>query len=325
MSFKHFTPENKNELSILLRAGLKQVKIAKLLNKTPSAVCQEIKRNPANTKTGYSCRIAKENSKNKRIRANKRFRKLDNNKWLENYIIKKIELKWSPEQISGRLKIDYTDDKDRRIGKDSIYKYIYNERKDLVKHLRCQKGKYRRRYGTRIREKQREEHKKKRIDKRPKEVETKERIGDWEGDTIVGKEKTIHILTHVDRKSGLLLADKLERATAKITKQKTIERFNKVPENKKWTLTYDNGVTFAYHETTEKKTGIDIYFAWPYHSWERGCNENANGLLRQFFPKKSSFAIVTQEEIEKAVRLINNRPRKRLNYRTPAEVFRQIN
>ena len=324
MSFKHFTPKNKNELSILLRAGLKQVEVAKLLKKTPSAICQELKRNPANTKTGYSARISKINSRNRRIKANKRFRKLDNNKWLRNYIHVKIKLKWSPEQISGRLKISYPDDRSRRIGKDSIYKYIYSERKDLVKYLRCQKGKYRRRYGTRIREKQREKLKKKRIDKRPKEVEEKSRIGDWEGDTIVGKDKS-HILTHVDRKSGYAMADKLIKGLAELTRIKTQERFNKLPKNKKLTITYDNGSIFAEHELTEKKTGIDIYFAWPYHSWERGCNENFNGLLRQFFPKKSSFANIKQEDIEKAVKLINNRPRKRLNYTTPAEVFRQKN
>lgn len=324
MSFKHFTPKNKNELSILLRAGLKQVEVAKLLKKTPSAICQELKRNPANTKTGYSARISKINSRNRRIKANKRFRKLDNNKWLRNYIHVKIKLKWSPEQISGRLKISYPDDRSRRIGKDSIYKYIYSERKDLVKYLRCQKGKYRRRYGTRIREKQREKLKKKRIDKRPKEVEEKSRIGDWEGDTIVGKDKS-HILTHVDRKSGYAMADKLIKGLAELTRIKTQERFNKLPKNKKLTITYDNGSIFAEHELTEKKTGIDIYFAWPYHSWERGCNENFNGLLRQFFSKKSSFANIRQEDIEKAVKLINNRPRKRLNYTTPAEVFRQKN
>ncbi|PIT89109.1 MAG: hypothetical protein COU27_02055 [Candidatus Levybacteria bacterium CG10_big_fil_rev_8_21_14_0_10_36_7] len=163
--------------------------------------------------------------------------------------------------------------------------------------------------------------KKRRINQRPKIVEKRARIGDWEGDTIVGKEKMIHILTHTERKSGLLLADKLEKATAEITKQKTINRFNGVPKKKKQTITYDNGSTFASHRETEEKTGIIIYFANPYHSWERGTNENTNGLLRQFFPKKSSFATITQNEIEKAVRLINRRPRKRLNYLTPYEIF----
>ncbi|MDD4289787.1 MAG: IS30 family transposase [Patescibacteria group bacterium] len=246
---------------------------------------------------------------------------MNNNEWLKDYIIRKTRRRWSPEQISGRIKRKWKDDENRHIGKDSIYTFIYNERKDLVKYLRCQKGNYRRRYGTRIREKKREELKKKRIDKRPDIVERRERIGDWEGDTIVGKERTIHILTHVERKSGLLFADKLERGTAILTKEKTIDRFKTIFKNKKYTITYDNGSTFAEYEMIEKKTGISIFFANPYHSWERGSNENANGLLRQFFPKKSSFAIITQEYIDTVCKLINNRPRKRLNYLTPNEVF----
>ncbi len=324
MSYNHITSFQRNEISALLRAGLKQNKIAELLEKTPSAICQELKRNPADNKTGYDARIAKEKTKGRRIRANERFKKAENNEWIRRYIVRNTKKYWSPEQISGRIKRKWPDDRSRHIGKDSIYEYLYNERKDLVKYLRCQKGKYRRRYGTRIREKQREEHKKKRIDKRPKIVEKRGRIGDWEGDTIVGKDKS-HILTHVDRKSGYAMADKLVRGLAELTRIKTQERFSKLPKNKRHTITYDNGSTFAEHELTEKKAGVNIYFAWPYHSWERGCNENFNGLLRQFFPKKSSFAIVTQEQIEKAVKLINNRPRKRLGYLTPNEVFCQNN
>ncbi len=324
MSYSHFKPFQRNELAALLGAGITQKKIAELLNKTPSAVCQELKRNPASTKTGYDAGLAKERAKQKRTIANQRFRKIKNNVWIRNYIIRNTKKYWSPEQISGRIKKKWPDDKSRHISKDSVYEYLYEERKDLVKYLRCQKGKYRRRYGTKIREKQREELKKKRIDKRPKIVEKRGRIGDWEGDTIVGSDKS-HILTHVDRKSGYAMADKLIRGFAELTRIKTQERFNHLPKNKKYTITYDNGVTFSEHELTEKKTGIDIYFANAYHSWERGCNENFNGLLRQFFPKKSSFANIEQEEIEKAVKLINNRPRKRLGYRTPAEVFRQNN
>jgi transposase, IS30 family len=321
MSYKHITKDQRNELSALLIANIKKQDIAKQLHKHRTTVWRELQRNHSLNKRGYHARIAKEKTKERRINANSRFRKIENNDWLRRYIVRNTKNYWSPEQISGRIKLKWPDDKSRYIGKDSIYKYIYNERKDLVKHLRCQKGKYRRRYGTRIREKRREELKKKRIDKRPKEVEVKERVGDFEGDTIVGKEKNIHILTHVDRKSGILFADKLNRATAKETLQKTIERFNKIPRSKKETITYDNGSTFAYHNVTERITRLDIYFAWPYHSWERGCNENANGLLRQFFPKGSPFANIQQKDIEKAVKLINNRPRKRLGYRTPTEVF----
>lgn len=193
----------------------------------------------------------------------------------------------------------------------------------MVKCLRCQKGKYRRRYGTRIREKQREAKKKRRIDERPEIIEQRVRIGDWEGDTIIGKDRKPAILTHVERRSGLILADKLDRATAEMTKQKTIERFERIPRNKKHTITYDNGSSFSDHDMTEKQTGIKIYFAFPYHSWERGTNENANGLLRQFFPKKINFATITQQDIQKAVGLLNNRPRKRLKYLTPYEIFNQ--
>ena len=321
MSYSHFKPYQRNELAVLLRAGHSQKDIANLLGKTASAVCQELKRNKTNNKSGYDVWQAKKMTEQRRIIANTRFRKIENSSWLQNYIEKKLKQYWSPEQISGRLKHLYIDEKEKQISKDSVYKYIYGEKKELVKYLRCQKGKYRRRYGTRIRAEQREELKKRRIDERPIEVEKREQIGHWEGDTIIGQEKTIHIMTHVERKSGLLLADKLKRGTADITKIRTIERFRNVPKKKKLSITYDNGATFAEHEITEKKTGITIYFAHPYHSWERGTNENCNGLLRQFFPKKTAFAMITQEAIDEATDLINDRPRKRHGYLTPKEVF----
>lgn len=320
MSYKHITPDQRNELSALKRTKIKQEEIAQLLGKNRTTIYREIKRNK-NKNGKYDARFAKQKTREKRIKANQRFRKIENNRWLRAYIIKKIKKYWSPEQIGGRIKKKWPKNKSRHIGKDSVYSFVYAERKDLVKYLRCQKGKYRRRYGTRIREKQREEAKKKRIDTRPEIVETRERIGDWEGDTIVGQEKTKHILTHLERKSGMLFADKLEKATAELTGEKTIKRFKKIPKKKKHTLTYDNGTTFANHQETERKIKMNIYFAFPYHSWERGCNENANGLLRQFFPKKSYFSDVDQKDIDKACRLINNRPRKRLNYFTPYEVF----
>lgn len=320
MSYKHITSFQRNELSGMLQVKAKKKNISKALNKHRTTIWRELKRNKVNNKSGYDAGIAKQRTKKRRIKANSRFKKIESDKWLKRYIIKYLKLYWSPEQISGRLKIDYPNDKNRWIGKDSIYKYIYNQRKDLVKYLRCQKGKYRRRYGTRIREKQREKLKKRRIDTRPEIVEERNRIGDWEGDTIVDKDKS-HILTHVDRKSGYGLADKLERGLAELTRKKTEERFENIPKKKKHTITYDNGSTFAEYELTERNTGMTIYFANVYHSWERGTNENFNGLLRQFFPKKSSFVNINQEDIDKVIKLINNRPRKRLNYLTPHEVF----
>jgi IS30 family transposase len=204
---------------------------------------------------------------------------------------------------------------------ETIYQFIYEEKPEWQQYLRQKKGKYRRRWGTKQKEKEREEGKKKRIDTRPFMVETRERLGDWEGDTIVGGEKTTGILTHTERKSGYLLGDLFLKKSAILIREKTVKRFRSVPENKKHTLTYDNGSEFSDHERLERFSGIDIYFAWPYHSWERGTNENTNGLLRQFFPKKMMFGTLRQKDVNRVVSLINHRPRKRLGYLTPYEVF----
>lgn len=323
MFYNHIAASQRNELSVLLRTKIKQKDIAKILKKNRTTIWREQNRNKK--KNGkYHAGCAKEKTEQRQIAAHRTQRKIENNNWLRNYILKKIKKRWSPEQIAGRLKKKWKNDKSRHIGKDSIYKYIYKFRKPLIKYLRCQKGKYRRRYGTRIREKQREEAKKRRIDKRPAIVEKKGRIGDWEGDTILGKDKN-HILTHAERKSGLILADKLDAVTAEETKTKTIARFKSIPKKKKRTMTYDNGSTFSEYELTERETGLAIYFAYPYHSWERGCNENANGLLRQYFPKQLAFAKVKQKEIDLVVSEINHRPRKRLGYLTPYEVFYEKN
>jgi len=319
MPFKHFTPDKRNELAALLRAGIKKKSITKQLNRDRTTIWRERKRGEGFNGRYYAGK-AKRLAREKIIKANARFRKIENDKSLRKYIGRKLKKCWSPEQISGRWNKNH---KRKKIGKDSIYKYVYDKRKDLVKYLRCQKGKYRRRYGTGIREKQREALKKRRIDQRPEIIDQRGRSGAWEGDTIIGKDRKPAILTHVERKSGLVLADKLDRATAENTKEKTIARFKRIPRGKKHTITYDNGSAFSEHETTERQTGLTIYFAFPYHSWERGANENANGLLRQFFPKKSVFATITQRDIQKAVRFLNNRPRKRLNYFTPYEAFNQ--
>ena len=317
MSYAHIKPDERVELAVLLRAGHKQSEIAKILDKHPSSISREIRRNSTN-EGRYNCFLAKRNTRAKRLNANKRFRKLRANKKLKRYIERKLRKYWSPEQIAGRLKFRY--------GKtilchETIYQFIYKKREDLKRFMRCQKGKYRKRYGTKKREKAREEAKKKRIDTRPDIVERRGRLGDFEGDTIVGEGKKERILTHVDRMSGYLLADRLERGLSEITRKTTVKRFKSLPKKKKFTITYDNGMEFSEYELIERETEMDVYHAYPYHSWERGTNENTNGLLRQFFPKKSSFTEVTQEKLEKVVNLINHRPRKRLGYLTPHEVF----
>lgn len=324
MPFKHFTIKDRFELSALLKTGkLSQKEIAKELGKSESAISKEIRRNILDNGR-YLPGEANQKTKKRYWAANQRFRKIENDEELKKYIVRKLKKYWSPEQIAGRLK--KKNNGRPVIHHETIYRFIYERQPKLCKFLRCRKGKYKRRYGTKIRENRREKAKveERRIDKRPSIINERKRVGDWEGDTILGSEKTKQILTHAERKSGYLLADKLENATAEETKKKTVKRFEKLPKKKRLSCTYDNGNTFMEYERTEKDLGIKIYFAHPYHSWERGTNENTNGLLRQFFPKKSPFANVRQREIDRVVSLINNRPRKRLNYLTPNEVFNNL-
>jgi len=318
MSYKHFSRDERLGLATLKRAGFKQKEIARQLNRHPSTISRELGRGAAKSTTGYDVRVAQKRKVFKRITANQRFRKINNNEQLIRYVTDKLKLYWSPQQIAGRLSLEFGF---TILCHETIYRHIYKQHPELKKYLRCRKGRYRRRAGTESRLKRLEESKKKRIDQRPLIVEQRMRLGDWEGDTVLGKEKTIKILTHVERKSGLLLADKLNTATAETVKLKTIQRFKGISKDKKHTITYDNGSEFAEHELTGRYANLEIYFAYPYHSWERGSNENANGLLRQFFPKGTYFAKITQRQIEAATELINHRPRKRHGYLTPREIF----
>ena len=316
---KHITEDQRSEIYALGRAGHKQKDIARLLKKDPSSISRELQRNK-NEDNKYLARAAKLKTKERRIKANARFKKIENNEVLRQYIVKKLKEYWSPEQVAGRWNKEH---KRKHIGKDSIYKFVYEKQKDLVKYLRCQKGKYRRRYGTRIREKQREEQKKRRIDKRPEIINLRSRIGDWEGDTIRGQGNSGHLLTNVERKSGYLVSARIDRATAENVNDFTIKYFRNIPREKRLSITYDNGSEFSGYDIIEEQLGMTAYFAFPYHSWERGTSENTNGLMRQFFPKKSRFDNITKERLNKVVKLINHRPRKRLKYLTPHEIFKK--
>jgi transposase, IS30 family len=317
MSHTQLTSKDRFVLERLFRSKVKQKEIARILKKGEGTISKELKRNK--DKNGqYHAKTAIKKLEKRRTKANQKCKKMSSKSWLKQYVVRKLKKYWSPEQIAGRLEEKH---KSKVICHETIYQFVYNERPDLKKYLRCKKRKYRKRHGTIAREKFRERNKKKWIDSRPAIVEKRERIGDWEGDTIRGGDRKSAVLTHVERKSGYLLADRLLRAFAEKTRLKTVETFSKIPKKKKHTITYDNGSEFAEHQTTEMLIMMAIYFANAYHSWERGTNENTNGLLRQFFPKGTDFTKITDFDLQTAVKLINNRPRKRLHYRTPKEVF----
>ena len=316
MAYSHITKEQRFKIQAWLEIGMDQKGIALRLGKDESSLSREINRN-TNGKGKYTAGLADKASRRRRQAGKRKSRKLIKDKQLRRAVLALLRKKKSPEQIAGRrkrLKKNY-------VVHETVYRYIYDYKPEWKIYLRQNKGRYRRRHGTKMRENHREEAKKSRIDQRPAIVEIRTEIGHWEGDTIKGKEKTTGIATHVERVSGYAMADKLDHVSAENLKQKTAASFARIPREKKKTETYDNGTEFSEYELIQRQTGMNIFFAYPYHSWERGSNENFNGLLRQYFPKGSPFATVTQKDVGRAVRELNHRPRKRLNYLTPYEVF----
>lgn len=320
MSHLQFTRDSRVELAILLHAHKSRSECARILGIDRSSIRREIIRNkdPDGVyRAGHAHRRAMLRRKNAKASA----RKIENDRKLRRHIVRKLKLRWSPEQIAGRLRRVRTT---TVVCHETIYAFIYEQRPALALCLRRQRNKYRRKRGTIARIQRNRASKIRLFAERPAVVDERKRIGDWEGDTVVGKEKKQRILTHVDRASGFGMADKLELVTAQIVQKKTAERFSALPKKARRTLTRDNGPEFGdYDRTLEEKTGMRVYRATPYHSWERGTNENWNGLLRQFFPKGTLFATITKDQIEQAVRLLNDRPRKRLGYATPREIFKQ--
>jgi transposase, IS30 family len=314
MSYQQLSLRARFRLETYKELGLKQCEMAERLGVHPSTIGRELRRNGGVGE--YRARRAQSLGAQRRKVGKKKSKKLLTNTLMRAVLQEKLLLSWSPEQITERVRRQG----EPMVCKETIYQFISQELPLWKQYLR-QKKRSRRKYGTRRRERAREEAKKKRIDTRPALVETRERLGDWEGDTIVGGERTSGILTHVERKSGYLLADVFQKKSAEWVQKKTVERFAALPEDRKYTLTYDNGSEFSDHERLERFSGIPVYFAYPYHSWERGTNENTNGLLREFFPKKMMFASVEQRDVDRVVTLINHRPRKRLGYLTPHEVF----
>lgn len=313
MPYHHLTQEDRVVLGVLWRAGHTQADISRHLRKDRSTISRELTRNRAPNKSGYDARQARLVTRERRHRANQRCRKLTDNWRLQQKLERKLRRGWSPEQIGSWTSLSHP----------TIYRWIYTERVELKRYLRSHKDKWRRRHGTAAREAWRERQKKRWIDERPEVVTKRRRLGDWEGDTVVGTDRQSAILTHVERRSGYVFLDKLDRATAQTVRKKTNKRFNRLPKRHRRTITYDNGSEFAAHEFIEKETKATVYFAHPYSSWERGCNENLNGLLRQYFPKKTSLTEVTQKQLDYVAFLLNTRPRKRLNWLTPAQVLKQ--
>jgi IS30 family transposase len=308
-TYTQLTHEQRYQIYSLLKAGHNQTEIAYNIRVHKSTISRELRRNRG--LKGYRPKQAHELALSRR---NKAKLLIDASTW--TWIETLIRFDLSPEQVSDWLQDNFS----LHISHEWIYQYILTDKRaggDLHRHLRCQK-KRRKRYGSydrrgKIRNRVS-------IDQRPAIVDTRQRLGDWEVDTIIGKGHRQAIVSLTERKSRLALLRKVERKTAQAVANAVIELLKPLP-GQTHTITADNGQEFADHERIARNLRTDVYFAHPYSSWERGTNENMNGLIRQYFPKKRNFVTITQQEIEFAMERLNNRPRKCLGFKTPNEVF----
>jgi IS30 family transposase len=318
MSYTHLTSEERYQIEELLSEGFLQKDIAQQLGRDPSTLSRDLRRNAG--KRGWQACAANEKARQRlKKRGSSNAKKVSETAWdyAKNQL---INFQWSPEQIAGRLKLE---------GKESIsHEYIYQrilEDKQakgvLHTYLRCQK-KRRRRYAGRKQQGPKISNRKG-IEERPKIVEKRIRIGDWEGDTIIGAKCKGAIISSVERVSRLVFLTKVETREPKGISKGLVKRLSPV-KDLAYTMTLDNGGEFCLHEEVAKALDMKIYFATPYCSWERGTNENTNGLVRQYFKKEMSFDKVTDEDVRWVEYKLNHRPRKCLGYKTPYEVFSRV-
>jgi len=324
MSYTHLTEKERYVISHLKVAKFSLREIARRLGRHHTSISREIKRNgPTHSPDAVYWYYFTQPVAAKRSRLARSYRR-QNNQSLVKYVDEKLRLDWPPEAIAARLRLDYPGNSQMRISHETIYRWIYldaSQDGDLHTHLRRRHKKRRRqkRYGSGLRCIPGRVS----IDQRPAIVDTRERFGDWEGDSVEGAKGTGCLATHVERKSRYLMAAKLTDKKAATMNAQSIKSFWQVPRTMRQTLTVDNGKEFSQFKELEAKTGLTVYFADPYSAWQRGTNENTNGLLRHYFPKGIDFQTVSEEDLDLTVKKVNHRPRKCLNYLTPHEVFYQ--
>ena len=291
--------------------------IAKKLDRQPSSISRELKRNSFKGK--YYVAIAAQNKAVERKSKVNSHPKIENTKWLEKYIRLKLRSGWSPEQIAGRL---WKESGKHIVCHETVYSYIYREenlKEDLRQFLSRHHKKRRKWSGRRVHRGQIDRRVS--IHDRPKAVDRRKEFGHWEDDTVEGKGHRDGLHTTLERLSRLYLARKISRIASGETVIVQKQIFSKLPTRSRLSVTHDNGRENHLHYQLTDDLGIKTYFADPYSSWQRGSNENANGILRRYFPKGTDFSQISQTEIDDVVWEINSKPRKCLGYNTAQEVF----
>ena len=312
MSYNQLTENERYQIYTLKKAGHSNIEIAGLLERHPATIGRELKRNTG--LRGYRPQQAQRLSNSRRINAHKA-RKVNDD--ILSSIDCLIRQELSPQQVVDYLAIH----QGVLLHHETVYQIIYADKSDggdLYTHLRIASKSYRKRYGSYDRRGKLKNRVS--IDERPAVVDRRNRIGDWEGDTVIGKGRKSALLTMVERKTLYTVIVRLTGKRSDLLAQAAINGMRHLKHNVK-TITLDNGLEFAGHEEIAASLEADIYFAHPYASWERGINENTNGLIRQYFPKGTDFNEVTDEEISHVMDRLNNRPRATRGYRSPNELF----
>jgi len=327
-NYKRLTIQERENIS----RGLAQQKtyraIAKELKRSPSTISREIKRNSG--KNGYRAFSASQRAKTASSSRRGGKSKIAQDEHLRRYVLKKLQEEWSPEEISKRIKVEYSKDMAMQVSHEAIYQFIYvlprgELKQTLIKALR-QEHKYRRKQKSGKTEGKRGKIANMlSIEERPAEVADRTVPGHWEGDLILGKYKRSALGTLVERTTRYTILVPLGKQKDAVSVRKAYaESFKTVPSELKKTMTYDQGKEMSEHEQFTIDSGIQVFFAHPGSPWERGTNENTNGLIRQYFPKGTDFTQVSDEEIKKVQRKLNDRPRKALNFYKPDEVFNKL-
>lgn len=312
----HLTAAEREVVSQMVAAGASDGEIGAALGRPRSTVWRERRRN-GDGDGEYSAVLAQQRAERRR-RERPLERKMDRPQRQAD-VRRKLAQYWSPDQIAGRAREEFPDDDARRVSHQTIYTWIRSrpaeERRQLESCLR-RHGRSRPKNDGRGRLPNAAS-----IAGRPQVVEQRKRVGDWEGDTVVGARHSGVVVTLVERKTGYLQALKSCDRTARRVRHKVEQMLRPLPPQLRRTATFDRGKEFAEHQRLAHNLGLQVYFADPYCSWQRGTNEHTNGLLRQYFPRGVDFDCVSWRELEVAVHQLNDRPRKRLDYQTPAEAL----
>lgn len=311
-------------IEALLTEKKSKAYIAEFLGRARSTISREVNPYTIGPKDKYNAELAHWLAEDDYL--NKRnLDKINTFPKLKLFVYKSLLNKLSPEQISGRLKIIFPNDPIMSISFEAIYQHIYRHRQSklgrkliaLLPYHRSKRRTKRKEAKNRIRIKDQVS-----IDNRPKHIENRKQVGHWEGDLMIGLGQKSAIGTLVERKTRYTLITKVDNRKSETVTKAFAKTIKKLPENVRKSMTYDNGMEMANHKWFSKNTRLDVYFAHPYSSWERGTNENTNGLIRRFFPKKTDFNKVTAQQLMEVQDMLNNRPRKVLGYLTPNEMMK---